>query len=197
MPLRKIDARYVRRVEPRLHQGDILRDVVVLERVVEGEEGLEIQNRTLPYVVVLTQDCDLEQDFCSRADPNRMDCDKFLLTVLMCPAYPAAKLREGTHLGDEHPMQRLNGDLWKRAKANQSYRYHFLETETSVQVPELVLDFKQYFTLPRDEACKYAVAPHYVATANAIFRENLCRRFADYLTRIALPELEPAAMPAP
>ncbi|MBL6751087.1 MAG: hypothetical protein ISP90_11225 [Nevskia sp.] len=186
----------------RLHQGDILRDIEILEGVTEevdpdGGEHLRERKRTLPYVVVLTQDCDLEQDFNSRANDARLDEDKFLLSILVCPAYPAAQLRAGVHLGEGHVMSRINSDRWKPLKDNQNPRYHFLADEQSLQVPEVVLDFKQYFTIPRDQAYGLSQASHYVATANALFREDLCRRFADYLTRIALPEIVAGGSPPP
>ena len=205
MPLRRIDTRYVRRDVARLHQGDILRDITFVEGVAaatdaDGEPHLDVINRAFPYVVVLTQDCDLEQDYDNRADNSRQNQDKYLFTVLVCPAYLAAQLKEGTHLGEGQKMQRLSSDLWRPVKNNLNDRYHYLNEDQNLQVPDLVLDFKQYFTIPRDQICAPDLAGNYLATLNALFREDLCRRFADYLTRIALPNIglpTPAQAAAP
>ncbi|MGH7917592.1 MAG: hypothetical protein ACREQE_08995 [Candidatus Binataceae bacterium] len=180
-------------MDSRLCQGDILRDVSVLEDVKQSEDAdnpaLDVVTRDLPYVVTLTQDCDLEQDYASRANPQRPDFDKFLIMVLLCPAYPAAQFREGKHLDDDHPMQRFNSARWTSLQRNQIYRYHFLPASVDLQIPELALDFKQYFTMRRDTICGLDRNGHYLASICELFREDLCRRFAQYLTRIALPEL--------
>lgn len=69
----------------------------------------------MPYLVILTQDCDLESDSRNHDDLFKLlgeDCippeddkenkkkshDKFLHSILVCPAYPAKQLKKGTHL---------------------------------------------------------------------------------------------------
>lgn len=200
MPLSEVNSRYARCTRDRLFQGDILRDIEVLARThstVTGDDDphLDISTRLLPYVVVLTQDCDLDQDYSAHQNANRRDNDKFLLSVLICPAYPAALVKDGKHLED-HQMQILNSNLWKPVKSNHNSRYHFLEADNQLQVPEVVLDFKQYFTVSRDEIYEQGFGTNYVATINTLFRESLSRRFAEYLTRIALPEF-PASVDLP
>ena len=46
----------------RISQGDVFRDVECIEYVVEKRGVLEVSKIVFPLVVVLTQDCDLEQD---------------------------------------------------------------------------------------------------------------------------------------
>ena len=46
----------------RLCQGDILRDVHWVEHVAEGAGQIEVARVVFPLAIVLTQDCDLEQD---------------------------------------------------------------------------------------------------------------------------------------
>jgi hypothetical protein len=48
--------------------------------------------------MVLTQDCDLEQDAAARVASTKKDEDKFLQSVLLCPAYQSEALRKGEHL---------------------------------------------------------------------------------------------------
>lgn len=67
----KIDVAYVRHDRERLYQGDILRDFSIVEWATEKEGAVEIHDRHLPYSVVITQDCDLEQDLHNRKDPSK------------------------------------------------------------------------------------------------------------------------------
>ena len=46
----------------RVCQGDILRDVEYFEQVTENGGIIEVSKILFPFVLVLTQDCDLEQD---------------------------------------------------------------------------------------------------------------------------------------
>jgi hypothetical protein len=152
----------------------------------------ETQKLILPYLVVLSQECDLENDFDSRPPKkeSKHPHDKFLQSILVCPAYPAEKLRKGTHLESlELTMQHLNSKKWNDVKNNDAPRYHFLSNDDNLQIPNLVLDFKHYYTIPR-EILYQKKDEHYLATINLIFRENLSQRFAFYLSRIGLPVFE-------
>jgi hypothetical protein len=46
----------------RVQQGDIIRDVDLVERVDEISGVIEVRKIRFPLIIVLTQDCDLEQD---------------------------------------------------------------------------------------------------------------------------------------
>jgi hypothetical protein len=177
----------------RYRQGDILRNVNVIEwaEIVNG--NLEISERALPYAAVISQECDLEHDFSNRSDIEKCKTttDKFLQSILLCPAYPAESLKIGTHLQAlDQRMQKFTSDQWKRVKQNNDYRYHFLQEDLDKQVPELVLDFKHYFTIPRQIAYRQEFRKCLIASLSDLFREHLSHRFAHYLSRIGLPELE-------
>ena len=190
-----VESVYIVAREDRFRQGDLLRDVTIVEWAAEvkhasPEERFQIIDRILPYLIVLTQDCDLEQDHKNRADKSSSNQDKFLQSILVCPAYREADFRAGTHLGDLGlRMQKINSDNFRRIKSNQNYRYHYLPGNRSLQVPELFIDFKHYFTGPRDLIYDEYREKHYLATLDVLFREDLSQRFAHYLSRIGLPEL--------
>lgn len=186
---------YTNATSSRYRQGDILRDVQVVEWAEVVNEELVVTGRRLPYCVVLSQECDLEHDFNNRADAVKCerDTDKFLQSILVCPAYPAAQLREGSHLKDAGlKMQRIGSDEWKRVKQNTNYRYHFLPEQEDIQLPDLTIDFKQYLTIPRDVAYRLETKVKVLTSLDDLFREHLSSRFAHYLCRIGLPELESA-----
>lgn len=189
----KVDSLYCRHTLERFHQGDILRDILVVLWVFKkgedkGSSKIEVKKRGLEYAVILTQECDLEQDI-----NNRRDCkdhsDKFIDSILLIPAYPADKLRQGIHIKDQK-KQSFNSDLWRPVKQNHDYRYHYLTEYPDYQLPSLVADFKHYFTVPRDVLYEtYKQKEHYVASLETLFREDLSIRFTQYLARIGLPEI--------
>jgi len=187
----KIESRYESHDCHRISQGDILRDVkfVIID---EDEMAIELNYQ---YLVVLSQDCDLEQgNSLVTAD---LKCEgsckifnQFLHSVLFVPAFPSEILRSGEHLTSLYDIktQKINTSLWGPIKDNQNPRYHFLPSDTEHQIPDLVLDFKAYYTL----SYRYFWSKHkdhYLATVNELFRERLSQRFSNYLNRIGLPDL--------
>ena len=84
-------------------------------------------------------------------------------------------------------MQKIDSNTkWNFIKNNQDPRYHFLRKDLDLQVPELVIDFKHYYTIPRDFLYE-KIEHHYLGTMSELFREFLSQRFAFYLSRIGLP----------
>jgi hypothetical protein len=206
------DSPYTTHNRERICQGDILRDLKYPEKYLpqhpedySSEESDEDQKALyIPYLVVLTQDCDLEGDYRNRNDILTFDCDtqedcrkdkitqdKFIQSILICPAYPAKILKKGEHLGDlDFHMQNFkSGTMWNSIKNNTNPRYHFLRKNSEMGVPDMVLDFKHYFTIPR-EILYDKLEKHYLATINRLFRELLSQRFAFYLSRIGLPPIK-------
>lgn len=179
----------------RATQGDIYRNVVAPFSIVpvNGENGTEFEITEIeyPYAVVLSQECDLEQDFTNRKMAQDKQ-DKFLPSILFAPAYLAQPLREGTHLEEVSlKMERINSANWKIIKQNRNLRYHFLKKDLNFGVPDLAIDFKHYFTISRDMFCHIILNDqHYVASIDFLFREDLSNRFSHYLSRIGLPLIE-------
>jgi hypothetical protein len=68
-------------------QGDILRDVKFSDWDWDAKKkDIIIYEKELPYIVILTQDCDLEWDSKYRTTTQKND-DKKLQSILVCPAY--------------------------------------------------------------------------------------------------------------
>ncbi|MDR3292073.1 MAG: hypothetical protein LBT10_08010 [Methanobrevibacter sp.] len=149
----------------------------------------------------MTQDCDLEQDFNYREKSHKSR--HYIPSILICPAYLAIKLKKGNHLEnlsilfeekqqteyEKINFQELGKNLWDPIKNNNNVRYHLLkefEINDSLKVPELIVDFKHYFTIYRDELYS-KVNTNYFASLDPLFREQLSQRFAYYLSRIGLP----------
>lgn len=179
----KIQTLYVKTSGERICQGDVLRDV---EFAFNDPRNPRFENKVhLSYAIVMSQDCDLDIDFKSRKI-GATQADKNLATILLCPAYPSEPFYSGTHI-EGWNMQKFNTTDAKKLQQNDRYnRYHFLEKDIQFSIPDLVLDFKHFYTAP------YAILnteyPRlYLATVNELFRERLSQRFANYLSRFGLP----------
>jgi len=182
---------YVKLASKRICQGDIFRNIDIIDwNIKDNLSEYEISKTTLPYIIVLSQDCDLEWDFNNRSELASVKHDKYLQTILACPAYNAAEFKAGDHLKSNRlKMQEWNSDDYKRIKQQNLTRFHFLEQNQALQVPQLIVDFKHYYTIPRDALYKMYVG-HYLSTINPLFRESLSQRFSNYLSRIGLPEIK-------
>jgi len=190
MPLSAINLPYFQSRLDRYEQGDILRDVTLIQWAdLEKERVLSVVERTLQYCVIVSQECDLEHDYNTRAKTDSAAKDKYLQSLLICPAYSAETFRQGDHLQKlGMKMEHINRESWARLKQNNLARYHYLEAHQNFQVPELVVDFKHYVTVPRDILYREQFNACYVATIEIMYRDQLSARFAHYLSRIGLPE---------
>ena len=190
----KSEDRYTKHDLPRLCQGDLLRDVVLVEwaEIIEEQpRKLDIQKKSWPYAVVVSQECDLHQDVSNRANASKATQDKYLHSVLLCPAFPMQKFREGTHLESlEIRCEPIDKKRWNTIQTNKNDRYHYLPAFEALQVPDIVLDFKHFTTAPRNIISDRLRPASYFASLGQLFREHLSQRFANFLARIALPDLE-------
>lgn len=172
----------------RISQGDIFRDVECIEYAVEKRGVVEVSKIIFPLVVVLTQDCDLEQDFNGRVKKKQ---GNKLLSVLVVPLYNAEHVFTGEHLSD---LQITGTTINKKATEgktlmqNERPRYHYIDFPVHVPVVASVADFKHYFSV--QTAYLEKIRPkNFVCRFDDLFREDLSQRFAAYLGRIGLPTI--------
>ena len=176
----------------RTSQGDIFRDVECIEYVVEKRGIIEVSKLLFPLVVVLTQDCDLEQDarYRDRSAAPPSTQDKKLFAVLVAPLYNAEQVFRGEHLTDlflkMSPINkaRTPGDMLMK---NERPRYHYLDFPDGIPIVPMIADFKHFFSVNINYLEK--IRPQkFVCRLSELYREDLSQRFAAYLARIALPE---------
>ena len=79
---------------------------------------------------------------------------------------------------------------WKIIEQNRDTRYHFLRGDDKFKIPKLVIDFKLYYAIDREEIYTFMKQKKCQVSIKDLFRESLSQRFAYYLSRIALPEIE-------
>lgn len=144
------------------------------------------------FAVILSQDCDLEQDYYARSKGQEGETEKAtqererrkLSCVLFCDAIPVDELRGRID----------DGRVWGFASKNKNERYQFLRAVKPEEdafgrgIPSgLGLDFKRYFSLTVEDV--YAQAKQLNnrrAVLQTPYAEHLSVRFFEYQLRIAL-----------
>lgn len=177
-----------------IRQGEILSNVLqhkINTESIGHPELTEVDQVIHVLAIVLSQDCDLEQDFTARqrlseagafADP--LD-ERLLPNILLC-----FLATEGSILATLPAGTTIRNRFWQ----NKEDRYQFLrgvepnQDAQNAGIPGLGIDFRRYFTVPTDElyrqldfSCvrRCRLAPQYL--------EHLSCRFANFLSRVGLP----------
>ncbi len=173
----------------RINQGDIFKDITHIENWEESGNELKISRIHYPYIVVLSQDCDLREDASVRSKEIN---DKALVSVLVAPLYNFDQFLNGEHLqglgiGKTSSVSK-NPDKTdhKNLIQNKNPRYHFLEENSQAKLPKLVVDFKHYFSISIEYLQKIKDR-NFEYPLDFLYRESLSQRFASYLSRIGLP----------
>lgn len=191
----KVDRQKVNRI----CQGDIVRNVDCLEYAIEKGGIIEVSRIQFPLVIVLTQDCDLEQDFKLQVNGQRAIKDKLLISVLVAPLYNAEHVYQGNHLSElsiaMEPINRKKtpGHL---LQINERPRYHYLDFPEEIHLVPSVIDFKHYFSVNVNYLTQIK-KERYVCTLSPLYREDISQRFASFLSRIGLPEIHIASSQEP
>ncbi len=172
-----------------LHQGQLLRRVWQWVTKYDGNgKPVGFEPRVHKLAVIVSQDCDLAQDFGSRRDDVWVETD--LRSVLLCPALPAEELRS--------QRKEINRSFWPIVRSNKAERYQYLaqvptEADAAAGGHEPILvDFKSYFSVRTVELYRQIRATDEESAAlftvlNTPWREHLQQRFASYQTRVGLP----------
>ena len=173
----------------RISQCDIFQDVTVIEDIkLEGTE-MEIKRITFPYVICLNQDCDLNSD--KRDKDNNPSGNKNcrLLHLIVAPLFVFDSFIEGTHWGEIfNPVPAINVKKTegKKIMNNEDPRYHFLHFNVESKLPDMVIDFKHFFTISTEQM--YNNLTSRVCSIEELYREKICQRFAFFQSRIGLPD---------
>jgi hypothetical protein len=170
-----------------LAQGEIISNLVhtYLDVSSLGKSEIRIVEQIHPLSIILSQGCELEQDYRSRSG-EKIGADKRIPCVLFCEVIHASDFR-----GMSSSTQMLN-----RMSQNNDERYHFFQsiaTEVDAEgegLPELGVDFKRLFAIRTDELYWRLDAreARRRCALQSPYLEHFCRRFANFLSRVALPE---------
>ncbi|WP_446786818.1 hypothetical protein [Macellibacteroides fermentans] len=175
----------------RIKQGDIIKNVSFIESYREQDGNIEVKRIVFPLIIVLTQDCDLTWDYEARSNENTYH-DKYLMSVIVAPLYNYEHFIMGEHLSElNRNMATISRNQTKtdnkNLRQNETPRYHYLEFDSTIPIVNSVIDFKHYFTVNVEHLQEHK-ADDYVCSVSELFREQITQRFANYLSRIGLPE---------
>ncbi len=177
-----------------LRQTEILSGVhqhnITIESL-NNPDGVEVAPINHELAIIVSQDCDLEQDFNRReelrlngAAPDRLDT-KLLPTVLLCEVSTEIQIKITV---------RDQGDSRQQFRQNKIERYQFLravginDDALGLGLEAMGIDFKRYFAIPTAELyaqlegqCqrRCRLGPQYL--------EHFCVRFSNFLSRVGLP----------
>lgn len=167
-------------------QGEILSDVVQIflaeaSVLVESPHSVAVDFMRHPLAIVVSQDCDLDWDYRERTSAEGKK-DKLLPNVLLCEVHEAAS--------NTSPS-----GLWSPIRMNKNERYQFLQAPSWLEdlgredLPELLVDFKRYFSVPTAELYARVVAgqTRRRCVLRQPFREHFANRFYGFQMRVALP----------
>jgi hypothetical protein len=163
-----------------LRQAEIISDLV---HYVYDPAADIIEQTAYDYAVILSQDCDLLQDYNKTAAGQAGD----LNGVIVYGATSAAGLLAGAG----------GRDIRGRIIKNKDERYHLLQKVESgddtagTGLPSLIIDFKKLFTMPAQEIYRQCAAgggAHRRCRLETPYKEHLQSRAAFYFSRIGIPE---------
>lgn len=146
-----------------------------------------------PFSIILTQACDIESYFKSiTKSTNSNGCialsDRQIITqILFCPAFDEDTFFSGNHLKAQFgfSMPAINSKE-KEKYYKSEFRYHYLKSNLD-SIPNLFVDFKQYFTLPVEFVNTASRNNKFNYKLDHIYYTSLADRFAHYLQRVAIP----------
>lgn len=176
-----------------LRQGEILSGLrCVIPVPGTAFEELKVDFLDYPYAVVLSQDCDLLQDFDTRrtvvegqAESDAVRTRRKLTNVLLCDAIPVDELKGRID----------DGRVWRNAHQNKNERYQFLRAVTAEEdarregiASGLGVDFKRYFSMTVEDVYEQVKRLNSRrAVLQTPYAEHLSLRFFYYQLRIPLP----------
>jgi len=181
---------YVQHNSPFFRQGEIVNNLFELKLQITEQKSIDDVRKDAkfdpivhPYVIVISQDCDLEWDYKARL--GEASEDKLLTHILFCALYPQDEVRS---------QRGLSSQLWKRVIQNQDERYHRLDgapiNGTEETLPALIADFKTTFSLP-NEFAYWLVSTSQAIRKGALippYLEDFMHRLYYFLGRVATPE---------
>ena len=189
---------FIKSKKKRISQGDIYQDVEFIEYAIQRKGIIDISKIIFPYVIVLTQDCDLNQDYGDRLENSNttkekkeISQDKILISAIVAPLYNYEHFIKGDHLSNLNmKMQNIKSKSSTTReeilKQNNNPRYHYLKFPDDIQIVNSVIDFKHYFTV-NIEYLKLHRRRNYVCQIAPLYREHVSLRFSNFLSRIGLP----------
>ncbi len=180
-----------------IRQAELLASIAEFQAIPDTDgDPTEVATRKVehPLAIVLSQDCDLEQDFNVRHPAEQPQPDRetvetsptALTHILLCDAHEESELKKRL-------PSTFGSKDFRRIAGNQNERYHRIEGAdiegTGTTIEPLFLDFRRYFSIPCSAAYEQLSPGTARRTARlpAYYLHDLNHRFYSYLARVAIP----------
>ncbi len=175
-----------------LQQGEILRDVRQYNPVTIDDK-LKIETIEYPLAIVMSQDCDLEQDYTQRRSPNPEKQHRILANVLLCRIRLLKDFfPEFCRINSlsSKPDKALSSTAWNYLTSNRDDRYHILYENPKHSLNHMAIIFNEYFTVPTNTLYREISEnkTERVCFLTSPYKEHLSTRFHYFHFRVALPE---------
>lgn len=191
-----------------LRQGEILSELIQLETDINSLADIDIRDGAtaaseisavaIPiehkYAIVVSHECDLEQDFNNGAG-SEFKANQELPNILLCEAVDAYVFEHDPNY--EHILKRKTDSSAKQSfRLNMDSRYHLIEEippdydSLGTGLPALAVIFKRHFTMPRHSIYRQ-IEMKWARRRTRLkgpYVDDLCNRFHNFNGRIALPE---------
>lgn len=183
---------YSHAIDDNIRQGEIITNLVQVKIDLDsiGNEDYVGTDVVHPIAIVVTQDCDLEQDYKARykdGNPRRL-----LPNILFCEVETAKEMIYGERNSNVMKSNTIRDNFTR----NDDFRFHFLQAAQVEEdilgegLPEMGIEFKRYFTIPSDEVyyrIRIGEAKRR-CKLNSPYLEHFSTRFHYYHYRVALPD---------
>jgi hypothetical protein len=170
-----------------LRQSEIISNLTYysIEPNSDDPTQLDTAQGKVSYAIIATPDCDLLQAF--KTPGGRSPT---LLSVLFFAMEEEAAMKQRVGYGSKE---------WKHVKQNEIDRFYFIHAVDAqndllgLGIPDAVVDFKRYFTLPPREVLRQCSSSG-PAKANRrcrltdMWRQDMQQRAMSYMQRVALPD---------
>lgn len=175
-----------------LRQGEIVSGItrarLTLESLTPGSQT-SVTPDVYQWAIILTQHCDLDWDF--KARNGQAPSQKIIPNILFFELNTFSEV--------DSRLEKGNAAIWKRVNQHQEERYHFFPSAPATSdargegLPELVADFKRYFTVPTDEVYRRLELQQFQRRCFLIspYMQHLVTRCFHFHLRVALPDEAP------
>lgn len=177
-----------------ISQGDIFKNVKFSYIESEDDDIVDIVEMEFPLAIIVSQACDVRY-MCELQENNGGKTTKYMPSILMCPIYSVDSVKSQTN------FENINNNLinleelgyysntkdGKTADQDLHYRYHLLTVKdvSDIILENLIIDFKHYFSVPMSYLLKNKKNRY--CSLESIFSEQITLKFANYLSRVAIP----------
>jgi hypothetical protein len=156
---------------------------------VANSNPLEVDTVPIPHelMVVLTADCDLEQDYNARQRDDQDQNPNVIPYVLLCDLFTESVIKGNVPPGS---------DIWKRIERNQDERYHSLKVSVVAPdssgyvdwIPDVFIDFRRPVPIPTvvlyDAVLEGSLGRR--AIVPPVYLHDLMHRFFAYQSRVGV-----------